>query len=39
VIATGGLDDAIQAASKTITVVDPTLTLTGIRIVWERALS
>jgi type III pantothenate kinase len=37
VIATGGLALAIQSASETITVVDPTLT--GIRIVWERALS
>lgn len=37
VIATGGLAGAIQAASETITRVDPTLTLTGIRMVWERS--
>jgi type III pantothenate kinase len=36
VIATGGLATAVQEASETITAVDPTLTLTGIRLVWEK---
>jgi type III pantothenate kinase len=36
VVATGGLAPAIQDASETITAVDQTLTLTGIRLIWER---
>lgn len=36
VVATGGLAGAIREASETITVVDPVLTLQGIRLVWER---
>lgn len=36
VVATGGLADAIREASETITAVDANLTLTGIRLVWER---
>jgi type III pantothenate kinase len=37
VVATGGLAASIADASETITAVDPALTLTGIRLVWERA--
>ncbi len=37
VVATGGLAPAIAEASETITAVDPTLTVTGIRLVWEQA--
>ena len=37
VVATGGLAPAIREASETITAVDLTLTLTGIRIIWERS--
>ena len=36
VIATGGLADLIAPHSRTITVVDPELTLHGLRLVWER---
>ena len=36
VIATGGLATAVRDASETITAVDPHLTLTGIRIAYER---
>jgi type III pantothenate kinase len=36
VVATGGLASAVQQASRTITAIDPDLTLTGIRLVWER---
>jgi len=36
VIATGGLADLIAPHSATITVVDPELTLRGLRLVWER---
>ena len=37
VVATGGLATAVHDASETITVVDPDLTLTGIRIVCDLA--
>ena len=36
VIATGGLADLIAPFSRTITTVDPELTLQGLRLVWER---
>ena len=36
VIATGGLADLIAPHSRTITCVDPELTLHGLRVVWER---
>ena len=35
-IATGGLAELIAPHSKTITKVDPELTLQGLRLVWER---
>lgn len=36
VIATGGLADAIAPHARTIELVDPGLTLEGLRLVWER---
>jgi type III pantothenate kinase len=36
VIATGGLADLIAPHARTITKVDPELTLQGLRLVWER---
>ena len=36
VIATGGLADLIAPHTRTITAVDPELTLQGLRLVWER---
>jgi len=37
VVATGGLASTIAALSDTIEVVDPLLTLEGLRILWHRA--
>jgi type III pantothenate kinase len=36
VVATGGLADLISPHSRTISAVDPELTLHGLRLVWER---
>jgi type III pantothenate kinase len=36
VVATGGLAELIAPHSRTITAVDPELTLHGLRLVWER---
>ena len=36
VVATGGLSELIAPHSRTITAVDPELTLQGLRLVWER---
>jgi type III pantothenate kinase len=36
VVATGGLADLIAPHSRTVTAVDPELTLQGLRLVWER---
>jgi type III pantothenate kinase len=36
VVATGGLADLIEPHSRTISVVEPFLTLDGLRLVWER---
>jgi type III pantothenate kinase len=36
VIATGGLAELIAPHSRTITTLDPELTLQGLRLVWEK---
>ena len=36
VVATRGLADLIAPHSRTITTVDPDLTLEGLRLVWQR---
>ena len=36
VVATGGLADLIAPHARTVTTVDPELTLHGLRLVWER---
>ena len=35
VVATGGLSELVAPHSSTIAVVDPTLTLDGLRLVWQ----
>jgi type III pantothenate kinase len=36
VVATGGLAETLAADIPSIEAVDPVLTLTGLRLVWER---
>ncbi|MBN2370480.1 MAG: type III pantothenate kinase [Vicinamibacteria bacterium] len=36
VVATGGLSEILAPEIKAIDVLDPTLTLTGLRLIWER---
>ena len=36
VVATGGLAELIAAHARTVDLVDPTLTLDGLRLVWRR---
>jgi type III pantothenate kinase len=36
VIATGGLAESLAAEIPSISAVDPVLTLTGLRLIWER---
>jgi type III pantothenate kinase len=36
VVATGGLAETLAAAIPSIEAVDPVLTLTGLRLIWER---
>jgi type III pantothenate kinase len=36
VVATGGLAESLAAGIKGIDAVDPVLTLTGLRLIWER---
>lgn len=36
VVATGGLAEALAGEVKAIEAVDPVLTLTGLRLIWER---
>jgi type III pantothenate kinase len=35
-VATGGLADLIAPHSRTVSAVEPFLTLEGLRLVWER---
>ena len=37
VVATGGLSVLIAEHCTTVTSIDPQLTLTGLRLIWERA--
>jgi type III pantothenate kinase len=39
VIATGGLADLIAGESSTIEIVNPLLTLQGLRIIYERNMN
>jgi type III pantothenate kinase len=36
VVATGGLAEVLAAEIPSIEAVDPILTLTGLRLIWER---
>jgi type III pantothenate kinase len=36
VVATGGLAETLSAEIPSIEAVDPVLTLTGLRLIWER---
>ena len=36
VVATGGLAETLAAEIPSIEAVDPVLTLTGLRLIWER---
>ncbi len=36
VVATGGLAETLAADIPSIEAVDPVLTLTGLRLIWER---
>ena len=36
VVATGGLAESLAASIPAIEAVDPALTLTGLRLIWER---
>ena len=36
VVATGGLAETLAADNPSIEAVDPVLTLTGLRLIWER---
>jgi type III pantothenate kinase len=36
VVATGGLAESLAAEIPSIEAVDPVLTLTGLRLIWER---
>jgi type III pantothenate kinase len=36
VVATGGLAETLAPEIPSIEVVDPVLTLTGLRLIWER---
>jgi type III pantothenate kinase len=35
-VATGGLADTLAAEIPSIEAVDPVLTLSGLRLIWER---
>jgi type III pantothenate kinase len=39
VVATGGLAEALAAEIPAIEAVDPVLTLTGLRLIWERSVA